>query len=190
MSNTSPPPSLRILLERVVSERETMNAHAESLDAKAGVILGFAGVLVALGATAQATIATDGIFQAGLVFAAIAAGLAAWVVLPRRYPVLEVFPLRQELLMASESETQLQLLDTQIQMITEVSKLVRSKGSRIRLSVISLAIAAVLVVIGTLTAGGPTNAGESVKPRPSSYPASSSYRSHTSSGSSTGTTAL
>lgn len=189
MSNTSPPPSLQILLERVASERETMNAHAESLDTKAGVILGFAGVLVALGATAQATIATDGIFQAGLVFAAIAAGSAAWVVLPRRYPVLEVFPLRQKLLMASESETQLQLLDTQIQMVMEVSRLVRSKGSRIRLSVMFLAIAAMLIVIGTLTAGGQTNAGKSVKPRPSVHP-TSSYPSRTSSASSTRTTAL
>jgi len=42
----------------------------------------------------------------------------------------------QELLIASESETHLQLLDTQIQMISEITQLVRRKGWWIRLSVI------------------------------------------------------
>jgi len=147
-------PSLQILLDQVVSERETMNAHAESLDAKAGVILGFAGVLVGLGATAQATISTNGVFQSGLGVAAVAAGLAAWAVLPRRYPVLQVLPARQKLLTAGESDTQLQLLDLQIKMVMETAELVKRKGSRVRWSVLCLAIAAALVVVGTLTAGG------------------------------------
>jgi hypothetical protein len=64
MLNPPTSPSLQILLERVISERETINAHAESLDAKAGVLLGFAGVLIGLGATAQASVATHGVFQA------------------------------------------------------------------------------------------------------------------------------
>jgi hypothetical protein len=38
-------PSLAILVAQVSSEREGMNTHAESLDTKAGVVLGFAGVL-------------------------------------------------------------------------------------------------------------------------------------------------
>jgi 3-mercaptopyruvate sulfurtransferase SseA len=81
-------PSLSILSDQVASERETMNSHAESLDAKAGVVLGFAGVLVALGATAQSTVSESVIFQCGLGVAAAAAVLAAWAFLPRRYPVL------------------------------------------------------------------------------------------------------
>jgi hypothetical protein len=44
-----PLPSLAILLAQVAAERETMNAHAESLDSKTGVVLGFAGVLVGPG---------------------------------------------------------------------------------------------------------------------------------------------
>jgi hypothetical protein len=39
-------------LHEVATERETTNAHAESLDGKAGVNLGCSGVLVGLGATA------------------------------------------------------------------------------------------------------------------------------------------
>ena len=88
-------PSLAIVLAQVVAERETMNAHAESLDGKAGVVLGFAGVLVGLGATAQITISGTVIFEIGLAVAVVAAILAAWAFLPRRYPVLEVERLRQ-----------------------------------------------------------------------------------------------
>lgn len=147
-------PSLAILLEQVVSERETMNAHAESLDAKAGVVLGFAGVLVGLGATAQAYVADRVVFQAGLAVAVLAAVLAAWGFLPRRYPVLEVQRLRQNNLTAPEVETRLELLDTQILMVQQAASLVRRKGQRVGASVLCLAIAAALVVAGTLVAMG------------------------------------
>ncbi len=70
-------PSPAIVLAQVVAERETMNAHAESLDGKAGVVLGFAGVLVGLGATAQITISGTVIFEIGLAVAVVAAILAA-----------------------------------------------------------------------------------------------------------------
>jgi hypothetical protein len=47
------------------------------------------------------------IFQVGLVVAVVAAVLAAWAFLPRRYPVLEVERLRQSNLTASEADTRL-----------------------------------------------------------------------------------
>jgi hypothetical protein len=154
MPDTPALPSLQILLDQVAAERETMNTHAESLDVKAGVILGFAGVLVGLGATAQAAVSTDVLFQSGLSVAVVAAGLAAWAVFPRRYPVLQVLRARQKFLTAGESETQLQLLDLQIQMVMEAAEQVKRKGSRVRWSVACLATATALVVIGTLSAGG------------------------------------
>lgn len=167
MSDTPALPSLKILLDQVAAERETMNAHAESLDAKAGVILGFAGVLVGLGATAQAAISTNAVFQSGLAVAAVAAGLAAWAVLPRPYPVMQVLPARQKFLTAGESETQLQLLDLQIKIVMEVAEKVKRKGIRLRWSVTCLAIATALVVIGTLSTGGQTNGGKPAEPGPS-----------------------
>jgi len=150
-------PSLSILLEQVASERATMNSHAESLDTKAGVVLGFTGVLVGLGATAQAMIAENGVFQAGLGVAVAAAFLATWAFVPRRYPVLEVQVLRGNLT-TPEDETQLELLDTQIEMVREAAVLVRRKGFRVGLSIGCLAAAAALVVIGTLVAGGQVHA--------------------------------
>lgn len=154
MPDTPPLPSLQILLEQVASERETMSAHAESLDTKAGIILGFAGLLVGLGATAQATISANWVFRSGLGVAILAAGLAVWAIAPRRYPVIQLFPLRQKFLAATQSATQLQLLDVQIKMVMEAADLVKSKGWRVRFSVICLAVAAALVVLGTLGVGG------------------------------------
>jgi hypothetical protein len=147
-------PSLDLILDQVASERETMNTHAESLDAKAGVVLGFSGVLVGLGATAQPGDSNTIIFQIGLGVAVLAAALAAWAFLPRGYPVLQVGLLRERYLTAPEHDTRLRLLDTQIDMVRRSALLLKQKGLRVRLSVISLALGATLVVIGTLTAGG------------------------------------
>ena len=87
-------PSLAIVLAQVVAEREAMNAHAESLDGRAGVVLGFSGILVGHGATAQITVSGTVIFEFGLAVAVVVAILAAWAFLSRRYPVLEVERLR------------------------------------------------------------------------------------------------
>jgi hypothetical protein len=147
-------PSLAILSELVDAERSAMSAHAESLDTKAGVILGFAGVLVGLGATAQPSLVKSVVFQIGLGLAVVAAVLAAWAFVPRRFPVLELRHLRDKYLVVPEAETRLRLLDTQIEMTRQASDLVKRKGYRIELSAGCLAGAAALIVIGTLTTGG------------------------------------
>src|SRR5258708_1520715 len=103
-------PSLSILMDQVASERATMNAHAESLDTKAGIVLGFTGVLVGLGATAWAIISEIVIFRVGFGIGMAAAVLAAWAFLPRKYPVLQTLPLRETYLGATQAETQLGLL--------------------------------------------------------------------------------
>lgn len=145
---------MRIIAAQVAAERETMNSHAESLDTKAGVVLGFAGVLVGLGATAQGFISNRFLFQAGLVAGVAAGALAAWAFLPRRYPVIEVFRLRERYLTAPEQMTQLHLLDTQIEMVRQAADLVRRKGRRVKAAVVCLAGAAASVVAGTLIATG------------------------------------
>lgn len=149
-----PLPSLDILLAQVATERNAMNSHGESLDNKAGVVLGFAGVLVGLGGVASAAVSTAPPFQVGLVIAVVSAILAAWAFLPRGYPVLEVERLRQSNLTAPLEETRLELLDTQIVMIRETAALLQQKGWRIRASVGCLAVAAALLVAGILSATG------------------------------------
>jgi hypothetical protein len=149
-----PLPSLDLLSRQVATERATMNGHAESLDTKAGVVLGFAGVLVGLGATAQATVSTTNVFRVGLGAAVLSGLLAVWAYFPRRFPVIESRELREKYLTAPKEETQLFLLDTQIEMIKEAAALIRQKGIRLRSSLVSLAGAAAFAVAGTLEATG------------------------------------
>jgi hypothetical protein len=152
-------PSLGLLLEQVASERKTMDTHAESLETKAGVVLGFSGVMIGLGATAQPADSNTVVFQIGLGVAVAAAVFAAWAFRPRYgYPVIKVGPLRG-LLTAREVEARLELLDTQIDMVQQAAAFVKRKGRRVRFSVMCLALAAALIVIGTLTAGGTHHSG-------------------------------
>jgi hypothetical protein len=157
-------PSLSILGELADTELAAMSAHAESLDTKAGVVLGFAGVLVGLGATAQPVVLKSVISQAGLGLTVAAAVLAAWAFLPRNFPVLELRRLRDKYLVASEEQTRLRLLDTQIEMTRQAATLVKRKGYRIQLSVGCLACATALIVIGTLTTGGQADGARSTTP--------------------------
>ncbi len=150
----SPTPSLDLIAGQVAAERSIMNGHAESLDTKAGVVLGFAGVLVVLGATAQPDAVNSITFRVGLGFAVAAGLLAVWAFMPRKYPVLEVGPLRQRYLTAPEIDTRLMLLDTQVQMVQKVAELVIHKGRRLRWALCSLATAVTLLVAGTLSATG------------------------------------
>jgi hypothetical protein len=131
-----------------------MNGHAESLDTKAGVVLGFAGVLVGLGATAQETVSSVAVFQVGLGVAVASGLLAVAAYLPRKFPVIETRELREKYLTAPEEVTRLFLLDTQIEMMKEAGALIRRKGQRLRLALASLAGAAALVVAGTLEGTG------------------------------------
>jgi len=152
-------PSLDLIAEQVATERTVLNDHAESLDTKAGVVLGFSGVLVGLGATAQALVENTGLFEVGLAFAVAAGILAVLAFLPRKYPVVEALLLRQKYLTVPEAETKLLLLDTQIEMVKEASGLVKLKGRLLRLALVALATAAALVVAGTLVVtGGPHHA--------------------------------
>jgi len=67
--------------------------------------------------------------------------------------VVEVLPLR-DFLTATEADTKLTLLDVQIDMVVEAAGLVRRKGRRVKAAVGLLAVAAGLVVAGTLVATG------------------------------------
>jgi hypothetical protein len=65
----------------------------------------------------------------------------------------------REFLTASENETKLILLDVQIDMVIEAAALVRRKRRRVKSAVALLAIAAALIVAGTLVATGDVDHG-------------------------------
>jgi hypothetical protein len=138
-------PSLEVVSRAVQSEREGQLRHVESLDTKAGIVLGFAGAVVALATRTGSTLAV-----AGGAVAAIAAAGAVWTFFPRAFPVLEARALRDRYVRAEPSFTVLHLLDTTIFMIEEGALLIRAKSRRLRLSMLLLVIATALLAADSL----------------------------------------
>jgi hypothetical protein len=135
-------PSLDAILEEVRSERQAQLRHFDALDAKAGIILGFAGALVALAPVGSLVVDLGR-------FAAVASGIVAlstfW---PRGYWATNVRELRN-LYLASEPEfTMLNLLDTQIEMAEGLAGVLSGKALRLRWAMTLLAIAATFTALG------------------------------------------
>lgn len=162
----SPPPaefpSLNLVLDQVAAERDAINAHTDSLTTKAGLVLGFAGILVGLSATAQQVDFSSFFFRIGLWVAVAAAFLAALALVPlSRYPKLYLsqpknktpeFIIRKA---DPEGTTRSTLLDFQIAMVKKARSLSSRKQWLVSGSVLCLFGAAGLVVAGTLLAGRP-----------------------------------
>lgn len=142
-----PMPSLDLLLQTVMAERDKQLAHFDALDTKAGVLLAFDGVLIAF----QRSIRAE--FQVpGIVLAAASASLALWAFWPRKFPVLDPVDLRKYLTYEPE-QTRLMLHDTTGVMITRGALLLGKKAFRLKLALMALLLAAVTlgagVVVGT-----------------------------------------
>jgi hypothetical protein len=135
-------PSLDLLLELVQAERDKQLGHFDALDNKAGIILGFAGLLITLAPDAAPLLRIGGVLAA--VAAAAFALLAFW---PRRFPVLEPSALRRYL-GADARFTRLTVLDSLEEFVNEGSAVLAEKGRRVRLALIALALAGVLFAVG------------------------------------------
>jgi hypothetical protein len=142
-------PSPELIASRVEAQLDVQLRHFDGLDNKAGIVLGFAGILVAIGNGATIALAV-----AGRVAAVAAAVLALWAFLPRKYPVLDMRKLRDRYLRADLEFTTLHLLDTEIRMEERASALLDRKAFRLKLAVGLLATAALMIAAGTLLDGG------------------------------------
>jgi hypothetical protein len=133
--------SLELLIEINQSEREAQLSHFESLDTKSGLVLGFAGVLIALGNGAGSVAGTG-----STTFAAIAALAAVSSFWPRRFPSVD--PTRLGDYAVSElSFTQLTILDTFELMLVETAQRLETKSRRLKFALLSLSAAAVLAAL-------------------------------------------
>lgn len=134
--------SLEPILEEVKTEREFQLRHFDALDSKAGIILGFAGALVALSPSG------DQVIDAGR-YAAVASGLLAlrtfW---PRRFWSMGLRPLRDLYLASEPAFTRLRILDTQIEMTEQLSRTLHGKAQRLKLAMVALAAAVLLMSVG------------------------------------------
>lgn len=138
-------PSASLIARAADRERDAQLRHFEGLDAKAGIVVGFAGVLVAVGRTAASPLALT-----GLVAAAVAAllGLASFGL--RRYPVLGMRGLRDRYLRSDARFTALRLLDLTIAVTEEATGLLAAKARRLTLAVLMLVSSTVLLALEAL----------------------------------------
>ena len=135
--------SLVALIEEVRTEREFQLRHFDAVDAKAGIILGFAGALVAFAPGGHVLI------QTARYVASVSALLALWTFWPRRFWATDLRHLRDLYLAAEEQFTRLRLLDTQILMVETFGRELSRKAWRLKLAMTVLALAAILTAVGT-----------------------------------------
>lgn len=130
--------SLDLLVGINQSERNAQLSHFDSLDTKAGLVLGFAGVLIAVARDADSIFGILSIAAAAA--AAVAAVAAFW---PRDYPTLD--PSRLGDYAVSELVfTQLTVLDTLEVMIERTHSVLAVKARRLKVALSSLLIGAIL----------------------------------------------
>jgi hypothetical protein len=139
-------PSIGVLLTAVERRLDQQRSHFESLDTKAGVAVGFAGVIAALAKDVDPFVA-----KVGVGVAVVAAVLAMLSFRPRKHPIFDPLPLREHL-QADERSTQLKLLDTQIEMSRQTDGLVKAKARLLQAALAVLVVSVVLLAVGTLTA--------------------------------------
>lgn len=135
-------PSLDLLLGLVQAERDKQLAPFDALDNKAGIVLGFGGLLT--------TLAPDVPIAArvpSLAAALVSVGFAVSAFHPRSFPVLEPSPLRAYL-RAEESFTKLTLHDTLEDFVNEGSLVLQAKGRRVGPALRALALAAGAMAVG------------------------------------------
>jgi hypothetical protein len=131
--------SVDVLLDQTRLERAQQLQHFDALDGKAGILLGFAGALIAL-SPAGIWLVLD----AGRAAALIAAYFALWTFWPRWIPITDLLELRQHYRSSDESFTKLALLDSQIEMVRRSRAILRDKAWRLRCSMASLGVASLL----------------------------------------------
>lgn len=146
------PDSLGPLEDLVGAELQFQQQHFESLDAKAGIVLGFAAAVVALSAgVTTATAVAETLYAV----ATMAAGLASLVSIaafwPRKFEVLDVQRARDDALgRLPDALTRVAVLDTRVRIIDANRRLLFQKARRLKLAATSLVVAVVLIGAGSM----------------------------------------
>lgn len=135
-------PSLGLVLDVLRAGREERRGHFDALDQKAGLAIGFAGVLVTL-----SNDISEPWRALGVVASVISAGLALSSFWPRRYEVLDNV---RDYLAAPEPQTQLVLVDTLALMNLRTDRSMGAKARRLKAALVALALAVVMLGVGVI----------------------------------------
>ena len=150
-SEPSEPPSAGVLLNALLAERQ---ARLESIDAmtnRAGIILGFAGVIVSLTALLEFWALRIVVFvPAGFTVRYSLAALATEIV-----PGLKPEVLREKLLMQQPLAAQLQILDIFTKRHDQLARALMGKANRVDLAGSWLVITIVVLAVASLLEGIP-----------------------------------
>ena len=144
-----PLPSLSLLNEAATDELGAQERRADALDAKAGVLLGFAGVLVGLSVDKLQGV----LGQVATGVAVLAGLLAAAAFIPRAYPTLALRHLRDRYLTSEEDFTRLRLLDTRIAMYNSTQSRLNRKAQLVKASTVGLSLAVLLTLVASIVQG-------------------------------------
>ena len=137
-------PSLDLIARRVDAEHDAHIRHADALDAKAGIVLGFSGALAAIGRSSATPLRI-----AGLTLAVVAALAALGAIVPARFPTWRLTDLR-DYVRAEPELTRVVLLDTTIVMIQQMKTVLERKALRLKVAVVVLTLAISISAAGTL----------------------------------------
>ena len=136
--------SITLVKEIVRDERSAQLTHFDALDTKAGVILGFAGALVALSPSGRSILV--GLGKLGALMSAFFAISTFW---PRRFWNLDVRAARDEYLAVDPRFAELRILDTEILIAKLNDGTLAKRGRQLKVAMAALGIAALLVGLGT-----------------------------------------
>lgn len=140
-------PSLDVIRAELDKRRQEQSQKAASFDTRAGLVLGFGGVLIGL-APAQ----TTALHLSGQVAAALAAAVAGWSLTFRVTGSVGPRALRDNYLTKAPEETQLRLLDTRSWLFELDEKRFEAKVERMKWAVWLLALAVALMLAGSIVA--------------------------------------
>ena|SRR5690242_15330739 len=141
-------PSLEQIEAEVERSREEQQKRNEALDAKAGTLLGFSGVLIGLAVGRSHSLwSLSGVIADG--FAAVAAGI---VHVAFGYPEIGNLPRLRPRYREPPEQTRLALVDTKIELYEPREKLLRTKAWLVTASALLLMLAVVLQATGIAVA--------------------------------------
>lgn len=140
-------PSLEIISQQVRQGYDEQLSHADALDSKAGIVLGFSGVLIAL---AVDEVSSGGLLAWGGLSAAASAVMALLAFLPRPFVGMSLKALRNKYLTHQAEHTKLRVLDTMISHAERNSDRIKWKAGLLRGAFGFLSLAVVLLAIGAV----------------------------------------
>lgn len=144
-SPSDPYPSLRVIEVELNRAEVSYQQRAQGLDTKAGLILGAAGVIVALAVGHKSVWLTVG--QVAAVLAGVAAAAAFF---PRTGGIINPSQLQERYLDQPELTTRLTLLATRVDLFQADEESLKRKFGRLRASVVFLLLAAAAVCVGSI----------------------------------------